>query len=151
MSAFFDPSRNYSFYAIPLAWFFTLIPGFYSKKVALKDYDLATPRQFVECVQKDETLSKATKNKILRCEAAAANGRETLGLFIGAILAANHAGVPVADINMLAAAYLASRIVYNFTYVILQENRKWAPLRSIAWIVGVSINTMLFIQAGNRL
>jgi hypothetical protein len=50
---------------------------------------------------------------------------------MGAILAANHAGVPVETINQLAALYLASRVAYNVTYIFLQENRSLAPVRSL--------------------
>ncbi|KAI8947453.1 hypothetical protein F4801DRAFT_560746 [Xylaria longipes] len=112
---------------------------------------MATPRKFVENVEKDNKLDKPTKNKILRCEAAVANGQETLGLFVSAIIAANYAGVPVETINTLAATYLASRVAYNFTYIFLQENRKFAPLRSLVWTVGVGSWVALFIKAGNLL
>lgn len=87
----------------------------------------------------------------MRCEAAAANGQETLGLFVAAIIAANYAGVPVETINTLAFTHLASRVAYNFTYIFLQENRNFAPLRSLVWMVGVGSWITLFIKAGNRL
>ncbi|KAI1823067.1 hypothetical protein F4861DRAFT_351370 [Xylaria intraflava] len=152
MSAYIDLSQNYSFYALPLAWFLTFVPGAYAKSSGGgKNYDLANPRQYIESVQKDERLTKAAKNKILRCEAAAANGRETLGVFIGAVLAANYASVPVETINTLAGSYLASRAAYNFIYIVLQENRKFAPLRSLVWIYGIGVCMTLFVKAGNRL
>ncbi|KAJ2990363.1 hypothetical protein NUW58_g2988 [Xylaria curta] len=111
----------------------------YSKALGGTNYDIATPRRFAENVLKDEKLKCAirpenaaskhtwTKNKILRCEAAAANGQETLSLFVASLIAANYAGVPVETINTLAGAYLGSRVAYNFTYIFLQENRNFAP------------------------
>ncbi|KAI1355853.1 hypothetical protein F5Y01DRAFT_310733 [Xylaria sp. FL0043] len=147
----FDLSVNYSFYAIPAAWFLAFLPGIYSKALGGTNYDIANPRQFAENVQKDQKLDKATKGKILRCEAAAANGQETLNLFVASIIAANYAGVPVETINKLAGVYLGTRALYNFTYIFLQQNPSFAPLRTIVWNAGVVSWMTLFIKAGNRL
>ncbi|KAI0866891.1 hypothetical protein F4860DRAFT_7431 [Xylaria cubensis] len=144
-------SQNYSFYAIPLAWFIAAVPGMLSKSLGGTNYDIATPRKFAENVEKDQKLDKSTKNKIFRCEAASANAQETLGLFVSAVIAANYAGVPVETMNTFAALYLGSRVVYNITYIFLQENRSFAPLRSLVWMVGVGSWMTLFIKAGNRL
>ncbi|KAI1751419.1 hypothetical protein F4782DRAFT_504858 [Xylaria castorea] len=143
--------QNYSFYALPLAWFIAAVPGMLSKSLGGTNYDVATPRKFMENVEKDAKLDKQTKNKIMRCEAAGANGQETLGLFISAIIAANYASVPVETINTFAALYLGSRVAYNITYIYLQENRNLAPLRSLVWMVGIGSWMTLFIKAGNRL
>jgi uncharacterized MAPEG superfamily protein len=72
-------------------------------------------------------------------------------LFIGSIIAANHAGVPVETINQLAAVYLGSRVIYNYTYIFLQDNPTFAPVRSLVWNAGVISWFTLFIKAGNRL
>ena len=48
-------------------------------------------------------------------------------------MAANVAGVSTYGVNTLSLGYIASRVAYNFTYVVLQDNRKFAPLRSIIW------------------
>ncbi|KAI1432350.1 hypothetical protein GGR50DRAFT_697156 [Xylaria sp. CBS 124048] len=151
MSAVMDLSQNYSLYAIPIAWFFTFVTGSYAKTLSSGHYDIAYPRRYAEAVEKDEKLSKATKDKIFRCEGAAANGRETLSLFAGAVLSANYAKVPVETINTLVAAYLASRVVYNIVYVHLQENRKFAPLRSLSWMFGIGVCITLFVKAGSNL
>ncbi|KAI0408687.1 hypothetical protein F4802DRAFT_360601 [Xylaria palmicola] len=151
MSSSFDLSQNYSFYAFPVAWFLAFLPGMYSKSLGGTNYDIANPRRYADNVQKDQKLDKATKDKISRCEAAVANGQETLALFVASVIAANYAGVPVETINKLVAAYLASRVAYNFTYVFLQANRGFAPVRSLVWTVGVASWMTLFIKAGNRL
>lgn len=87
----------------------------------------------------------------MRCEAASANGQETLSMFIASVLAANYAGVPVETINQLAAAYLVSRAVYNFTYISLQTNPALAPVRSFVWMASLAPWTTLLIKAGNLL
>ncbi|KAI1359543.1 hypothetical protein F5Y08DRAFT_77151 [Xylaria arbuscula] len=149
--SFLDLSQNYSFYAIPAAWFMAFLPGIYSKSLSGKNYDIATPRKLAENVEKDQSLTKATKAKILRAEAAAANGAETLPMFVASIIAANYAGVPVETINKLAGVYLGTRALYNITYVFLQENPSFAPLRSLVWNASLVSWMTLFIKAGNRL
>ncbi|KAI0152694.1 hypothetical protein GGR57DRAFT_470016 [Xylariaceae sp. FL1272] len=146
-----DLSKNYSFYTLPLAWFFANLPGFYAKSLAAKTYDIAYPRQFSESVQKDAKLSKQLKNKIFRCESAVSNGNETVAFYLAAVLAANHAGVPVESINAWCGVYLASRLAYNFVYVFLQENRNMAPVRSVIWNAGIVSWVVLFVKAGNRI
>ncbi|RWA11718.1 hypothetical protein EKO27_g3388 [Xylaria grammica] len=141
-------SQNYSFYAnafantglvgraqAPIAWFLAFVPGIYSKSLGGNNYDIANPRRFVENVQKDEKLDKA----------------ETLSLFVASLIAANYAGVPVETINKLAGVYLGTRVLYNITYIFLQENRSFAPLRTLVWNVGLVSWITLFIKAGNRL
>ncbi|KAI0911558.1 hypothetical protein F4823DRAFT_295731 [Ustulina deusta] len=149
--AFIDLSQNYSFYAFPIAWFLAFVPGVYAKSLGGKNYDIANPRRFAENVQKDENLDKATKEKILRCEAAAANGQDTLSLFVASIIAANYAGVPVETINKLVGVYLGTRVVYNYTYIFLQENRSFAPVRTLVWNASLISWMTLFVKAGNRL
>ncbi|KAI1425986.1 hypothetical protein F5Y12DRAFT_315822 [Xylaria sp. FL1777] len=148
---FIDLSQNYSFYAIPVAWLLTNIPGVYAKSLGGTNYDIASPRKFAENVEKDQKLDKATKSRILRSEAASANGRETLSLFAASVIAANYAGVPVETINKLVAVYLGTRAAYNYTYVFLQDNPSFAPVRTVVWNAGVISWMTLLIKAGNRL
>lgn len=69
-------------------------------------------------------------------------------MFIGAVLAANIAGLPAKTVNLLAASYLFSRVVYNVTYVWLQDNRDFAPLRTVAFQAGVASWITLYVKAG---
>ena len=70
---------------------------------------------------------------IRRAFAATNNGIESIGFYAAAVVAANSAGVPIADVNALTLGYLASRLGYNVIYIYLQKNRKMAPLRSVFW------------------
>lgn len=76
---------------------------------------------------------------------------ETLPLFAGGVVAANMAGVPVQTINMLAFSYIISRGFYNVIYVVLQDNRNFAPVRSLAWSVGAGLWVTMFIKAGYKM
>ncbi|KAI8628652.1 hypothetical protein F5Y19DRAFT_476197 [Xylariaceae sp. FL1651] len=96
------------------------------------------------------SLLSRTKSKILRAEAAAANGQETVGLFAAAVIAANYTGVPVETINTVCAVWLGTRVVYNTIYIFLQENRSFAPLRSLVWNAGLISWVTLCVKAGNR-
>ncbi|KAK8041874.1 hypothetical protein PG993_006397 [Apiospora rasikravindrae] len=129
----------------------------YGKMLAVKQLDNANPREFHETIRKSEksrqdlgtgARREETKGRILRSKAAASNGYETLPLFTGAVIASNIAGVPVSTINLLSFAYLGSRALYNFTYIHLQDNRKFAPARSLLWMASVGCWFTLYIQAG---
>ena len=63
-------------------------------------------------------------------------------------MAANQAAVPAPTLNLLAGGWVASRVLYNITYVYLQDNRKFAPLRSIVFITGFVCMATLYIKAG---
>lgn len=84
-----------------------------------------------------------------RADAASANGFETIGLYAAGIAAAAAAGVPAETLNVLGLSYVASRAAFTFVYIILQDNRSLAPLRSLCWMAGLGIILTLWIQAGN--
>ncbi|KAJ9136750.1 hypothetical protein NKR23_g9632 [Pleurostoma richardsiae] len=150
MASIFDLSKpTLSFYSVPVAFLLIMVPHSYATSLAGKAYDLANPRMIEEFAAKDEKIDKVTLRRIRRANAAQDNGFESLGMYAGGIVAANAAGVLPATVNSLALAYLAVRVVYNFVYVILQDNRKFAPLRSLMWITSVGIMFALWIKAGN--
>ncbi|KAI0481318.1 hypothetical protein GGR56DRAFT_629785 [Xylariaceae sp. FL0804] len=143
-------SANYSIYTIPAAFFLAMLPGGYGTSLAGHHRDPSMPRGFVENVQKDDTIDKKIKGRIFRSQAASANGFETLPLYVGGVVAANFSGVPVGTINALCAVYVVSRVLYNVTYIRLQDNRKFAPLRTACWAASVISWMTLLIKAGNR-
>ncbi|KAK6843734.1 hypothetical protein PG990_004394 [Apiospora arundinis] len=145
-----DLNKNYSLFSIPLAYIMVVGAESYGKMLATKQLDRANPRQFHETVSKSDKVDKVTKGRILRSRAAAENGYETLPLFTGAVIASNMAGVPVSTINLLSLAYIGSRVLYNFIYIHLQENRKFATPRSTAWMMSVAAWFTLYVQAGLR-
>ena len=151
MDSFVDLSKNYSLLSIPVAVVLAFLPSVYGKSIAgTRLYDNVNPRGYQDRIKNAQNVDKITKNRLLRCEAASANAQETLPLFMGSVLAANAAGVPAPTINGFAAAYLASRATYNFVYVSLQDNPRFAPLRSVVWMTGVGCWMTLFVKAGLR-
>lgn len=95
------------------------------------------------------THTSQTKQRILRAKAAADNGFESVGVYAAAIAAATAARVPAETLNTLALSYVVSRVAYNIIYVFLQDNRKFAPVRSLTWTASVGIIFTLWIKAGN--
>jgi uncharacterized MAPEG superfamily protein len=69
-------------------------------------------------------------------------------VFAAAVVAANTAKVPLATLNGLILGYVASRVVYNYVYVVLQNNSKMAPVRSPTWLSGAVIISWLFVLVG---
>ena len=63
-------------------------------------------------------------------------------------MAANASGVPTATVNKLALAYIVSRVLFNYIYVFLQDNRRLAPLRTLVWFGGITTIFMLYTAAG---
>lgn len=100
--------------------------------------------------QEKKPRKQKTALRIHRAEAATANGLETLGMYAGGIAAAAGAGVPAETVSWLGAGYLASRVVFNAVYVFLQDDKRLAPLRSVAWNVSVGFIAALWVKAGNR-
>ncbi|KAJ9152174.1 hypothetical protein NKR19_g4642 [Coniochaeta hoffmannii] len=150
MSSLFDFTKSQlSYYTIPAAMVLLYVPHTYANIKAGKSQDHANPRKIEENLSKDESIDKVTKGRILRARAAHANANETIGLYAAAVVAANATGVDVKSVNYLTLGYLASRIAYNYIYVIAQDNRRVAPLRTLAWSAGVGIILTLFIKAGN--
>lgn len=87
----------------------------------------------------------------MRCKHATSNGLETLGLFAAAVVAGNTEGIPEATLNGFSLDYFASRVADTFTYMVLQESRKFASLRSLIWLGGTSLAMTLFVQAGRAM
>ncbi|EMR62317.1 hypothetical protein MGN70_011007 [Eutypa lata] len=152
MASFIDLNKNYSIFAIPTAVILGLAPIIYGRSVAIKAklFDNKNPRGLQEAVKGAQKIDQATKNRLIRCEAASANAQETLPLFSCAVLAASVGGVPAPTVNAVAAAYLATRVVYNVIYVWLQgaNSRKVAYARSLSWFAGVACWMTLFVKAG---
>ncbi|TVY80324.1 hypothetical protein LSUE1_G004278 [Lachnellula suecica] len=149
MASLFDTTRNFSLYAIPVAWVLAFAPHAYAAS-ASKVFDNRSPRTYVKTLEADQTIDKATKDLIIRCEGAQSNGFENLGLFASAVVAANLAGLPAQTLNMLSGAYLVSRVAYNYLYM-TNTSQSAATLRSVVFVSGVGLCWTMFIKSANIL
>jgi len=146
-----DLPKGISLYTIPAAFFLAMTPHTYVAVAAGRSYDIAYPRKTTSTLVADDKMDKIVKMRFIRAQAATENGLETIGFYAAAVVAANAAGVNVDLINALTLSYLGTRVVYNLIYVLLQDNRAFAPLRSLSWITGVGITTALYVKAGMKL
>ncbi|CAL5866472.1 uncharacterized protein PFLUO_LOCUS680 [Penicillium psychrofluorescens] len=157
MSFFFDLdlSKNYSLYTVPLAWW--LAHGSHVCAALMAGglfnglYDNLNPRTFCDIVRSTQTIDSALKGRILRAEAAAANGFETLGFYAASIVAANYAGLEARTLNLLSFTYIASRVVYVGVYIWVQHSYRTSLLRSGAFCVGIWTASALYVKAGMKL
>ncbi|EHK15434.1 uncharacterized protein TRIVIDRAFT_74594 [Trichoderma virens Gv29-8] len=145
-----DLSKNYSLFTVPAAFLLCMLPGAFAYSLAGKSFDPANPRQFRATILADEKLEKIQQQRIIRAQSAQENGFETIGLYASGVLAANYAGVDVRMLNLLTFGYLASRVAYIFAYIVLCQNRKLAPVRSLCWAAGSAILVSLWVMAGQN-
>lgn len=122
-------------------------PRIYSLTLANSLRDPAEPRQWAAAVTKSN-LDDKVKDRIRRAESAVSNGLETIALYAAAVAATNVPGVNARTANILSLVYLATRLSYNLVYVVLQENPKWAPIRTLSWAGGIGIIMAMFSVAG---
>ncbi|KAH8668908.1 hypothetical protein BX600DRAFT_460943 [Xylariales sp. PMI_506] len=142
--------RNVSYYTIPAAMVIALLPRVYSGIAGpgKKYFDKSNPRSFSAKLDKIEALDKQLRLRLQRAEACCANGFEGLPLFAASVTAGNAAGVPTDTLNFLSVGYLAIRLVYSWIYVFVQDDPKFARVRTPIWTLGTACIMTLFVKAG---
>lgn len=145
---------NVSLYTLPVAWLLCLAPRIYAAATYYSSTsnspNFLHPRSLAQKAISDRTLDTRSKNRIVRAEAAQANGLENVGYFAAAVVAGNFAGLEKGVLNGLALGYLGSRLVFNWVYVI-NETSLWAGVRTAVFFAGQGMIFALFILAGNEL
>jgi len=104
--------------------------GFYAK--ASRDFDNENPRIYLA------NLSGAKA----RAVAAMNNGYEGFPLFAAAVIIAHMLHAEQSTVDMLALAYIASRIAHGILYIAGK-----GTLRSLVWIAGLGCIIALFVVA----
>lgn len=107
-------------------------------------YNVKDPRASTE-----EAIANAgpeNGGKIRRALNAHNNQLEALPIFIGAVLVAMITGVPKGEVELVAAAYCALRVVYIWLYV--SGDKAWKAFsRSITWMLCLGCCGYLTIRA----
>ncbi|EIN08260.1 hypothetical protein PUNSTDRAFT_120682 [Punctularia strigosozonata HHB-11173 SS5] len=141
-----------SFYSIPVVWFTTFYPM--NAKFALINktigYNNLKPRQNTQVIASDPKVSPETAARAARMEGAHLNGNEMLPLWIGAVLAANFAGLSNRTLNLSSAAFISLRVLYNYFYI-NQKTEAQSWFRSAIFFAALPIPLTLFIKAANKL
>jgi uncharacterized MAPEG superfamily protein len=145
---------NISMYTLPISWILCLAPRLYAAysytTLSSKPIDLLLPRALAARATAEPSLTTAERDRIVRAEAAQANGLENVGFFAAAVVAANVAGVSKLVLNSLSLAYLVSRALYNWLYVV-GDKKSLALARTVVFFAGQGILFSLCILAGNRM
>ena len=100
-------------------------------KKGFQNYDNSRPREW---------LSKQEGFRA-RANAAQANLFESLPLFFAAVIIASIAHAPQAYSDLLALAFVTTRIIYLICYV-----GDWPTARSIVWACGIACIVAIFCQ-----
>ncbi|KAI2611599.1 uncharacterized protein GGS25DRAFT_483346 [Hypoxylon fragiforme] len=150
MASYMGLEKNISYWTIPAAFVLALLPRVYAGHIGLgkKFFDGTNPRTFTERLEK-ANIDKRSKLRLQRAEAAGANAFETLGLYAAAVTAGNAADLPRETLNTLSLAYLATRVLYTWVYIWGQENRRFAPVRTLVWSAGIFLVMRLFILSAS--
>ncbi|KAL2753351.1 hypothetical protein ACRALDRAFT_1083007 [Sodiomyces alcalophilus JCM 7366] len=143
--------KGLALYTIPAAFVLALAPNMYAAVLGRSHMDSHEPRRLLQRVEQDESIDKQTKGRISRAKAASDNAFETLGYHAAAVAAAVFAGVDPSEANILCLGYLAARGLFAYAYAVLQDNRRFAPVRSLAWFIAQGITITLYVKAGRAL
>lgn len=145
---------NLSLYTLPASWLLCLLPRLYAAYLytttTSKSLDLVLPRALAARATADQALDSSTRDRIVRAEAAQANGLENVGYFAAAVVAGNMAGLGKGLLNALSFGYLVSRGVYNWIYVV-GGTKGLALVRTGLFFGGQGLVFALFVLAGNRM
>jgi uncharacterized MAPEG superfamily protein len=154
MSSTMITSTNISLYTLPLSWIICLLPRFYAAHLyttrTSKPLDLLLPRALAARAAADPALQPTTRDRIVRAEAAQANGLENVGFFAAAGVAGNVAGLSKGVVNYLSVGYLVSRGLYSWLYVV-GDTKGMAIARTGVFFSGQGLIFALFIMAGNEM
>ncbi|KAF1712177.1 hypothetical protein CSC70_01190 [Pseudoxanthomonas kalamensis DSM 18571] len=91
-------------------------------------------------------VAKSDNHLVQRANAAHLNAFEAFAPFAAGVLMAQLAGVPASTINLLAMAFVASRILHGLFYL-----GNLAPLRSLSWLTGFVCIVALIVMAALKI
>jgi uncharacterized MAPEG superfamily protein len=99
-------------------------------KWGLKGYDNNRPREWL-------ARQEGWRG---RANAAQQNSWEAFAIFSAAVLTAHVAGAPQPTVDAIAVAFVSTRLLYIWCYVM-----DFANLRSLVWLVGLGLSISLFV------
>ncbi|WVQ99661.1 hypothetical protein IAU59_006800 [Kwoniella sp. CBS 9459] len=141
---------NYSLWSIPAVWVVGQVPlwwAIYAANTTSKGaYNNANPKDSWERLKTNKDIPPQLRGQITRAIAADNNTHTNLPLFAAALGTAHAARVDTSSLHFYALMFLGSRIAYSFAYVLI-EKRKYSPLRSFLYSVGVYATMALFVKA----
>ncbi|KAG9293820.1 hypothetical protein G9A89_019158 [Geosiphon pyriformis] len=143
-------TKNFSLYALPAAALLPYFPYLIKILTILNqtgEWNHLSPRTNLEKCERKMTKSAFEMAK--RCDAAHYNGLESFPIFATAVLVANWTGVPRKTLNKWSKIFIASRILYNLSYMTGVRNGV-AYTRSALFLAGLISSFILFLQAARK-
>lgn len=150
---------NYSILALPTYILLTMIPHFYSLRLAKRHlppstpWDNSNPRGTLQLSALRRHLPPASLRKFERCRAAHQNAFENMPIFFAAVVVGNMAGIPLGGaggMNVFAGAYMAMRVVHLALYVGI-DGRRRSYLRSPVFVASVLLCMWMMVRSAGRM
>ncbi|WWC61921.1 uncharacterized protein I303_104507 [Kwoniella dejecticola CBS 10117] len=140
---------NYSLFSVPAGWAVAMAPLWWAigaaNLTAPGTYQNAHPGESWAKLD-DAEIPRPLKGRIKRAVAANNNTHVNLPLFAAGLAAANASHVDSASLHLYSAGFLLSRVAYNLSYILIEDEAKsW--LRSIFYWTGVGSCFALYIKA----
>ncbi|KAF2211005.1 hypothetical protein CERZMDRAFT_44055 [Cercospora zeae-maydis SCOH1-5] len=144
---------NIVLYTIPAFWFIAITPRLFGMRLYEKQtgskFDPRAPRNFSESVASAPNLDQASKDYIVRGEAAMLNSFENFGPFSAALVAGSVAKLSPTTLNALTFTYLGSRVVYTWVYM-NSTTVQMGYARTVSYMTGLGCLFAIFIKAGTK-
>ncbi|KAB8291618.1 hypothetical protein EYC80_006418 [Monilinia laxa] len=110
-------------------------------------YDI---EEYGERMVQEGKLTRRQLDRVKRVQSAQSNSIEHFGFFVGCILLAQQAGLPVETINKFGLFYNLARFGYGFAYTFM-ETKNTSVLRSIFWWWGNVCCIGILLKVGKAL
>lgn len=138
---------------LPIGWFLVMMPNFikvsYMRQLkamqgstyAHSDYNAAPRQATKKIIEEGGEIGAA----VARCDAAHANGWESLLLFAIGVFAARFGLVTNDNRTIASIVYVVARTLYNLAYCLGKGTVTAGNTRSLLWMVGLGASLYLQI------
>ncbi len=154
MSSLMSSTSNYSVYAIPLYWVFSILPHLYAVNVAShgnpSKWDNRNPRASGLKSSLAKNLSPTTYARYERAEAAHYNSLESFPLFAAAVVLGNVARLPAGTLNTFVVGFGVVRAAYSAAYV-TTARQEFTWFRTGLWFVATGWSVSVLWKAAAAL
>ncbi|KAF7897770.1 uncharacterized protein EAF01_008736 [Botrytis porri] len=110
-------------------------------------YDI---QEYGERMVREGKLTKRQLDRVKRVQSASSNSVEHFGFFMGCIILAQQANLPIHTINTFGLSYNLARIGYGFAYTFM-ERRNTSILRTVFWWWGNVSCIGILLKVGKAL
>ncbi|KAK2863677.1 hypothetical protein FQN49_004097 [Arthroderma sp. PD_2] len=141
-------SYNWSYHSIAGAYMLGIAPHAYYLANIMKTgkHSNQMPRDSLHTLR--GVIPANLWSKLFRARSAHINAIEGFPLFAAAMIAGNAAKLPTSDLNLIAAEYIGSRVLYTALYM-GARSEFMSYVRTGVWFWGIGLPLYTLIKAGN--